>query len=75
MGPGKAPQRGHPSRDNPGHMAQEELRGGRCLPIPGSANRPQAGAASVSEGSSEGQGSLPELLDSSRLPGVCVSSS
>ena len=30
---------------------------------------------SLSEGGSEGQGSLPELLDSSRLPRVCVSSS
>ena len=75
VAPGRAPQRGHPSRDNPVHMAQEELRGRRCLPIPGSANCPQAGAACMSEGSSEGQGSLPELLDSSRLPSVCVSSS
>lgn len=61
VGPGKAPQRGHPSRDNPGHVAQEELRGRRRLPIPESANCAQAGAASVTEGSSEGQGGLPEL--------------
>ena len=71
MGPGKAPQRVHPSRDNPGHVAQEELRGRRHLPIPESANCAQV---AVTEGGSEGQGGLPELLGSSRLP-PCVSSS
>lgn len=49
-------RRGHPSRDNPGHVAQEELRGRRRSSNSWeSANCAQAGAAAQTEGSSEGQ--------------------